>query len=179
MKTIGDELANNVIDVIRKLREENARLREELKRRTAYMDAHEVDTICSKCGAYISAIAGYICWNCDHDPTYDNERPRGTDMDANETIIALLKNKVATNEIYPEDIALAKKLREELGDDAPDWVRMIAGWSGDPETAAALLDEIRDELLRGLGETVDPPELTPEARAKADEFLRGLFGGEG
>ena len=31
MKTIGDELANNVIDVIRKLREENARLREALK----------------------------------------------------------------------------------------------------------------------------------------------------
>ena len=30
MKTIGDELANNVIDVIRKLREENARLREAL-----------------------------------------------------------------------------------------------------------------------------------------------------
>ena len=99
-------------------------------------------------------------------------------MDANETIIALLKNKVATNEIYPEDIALAKKLREELGDDAPDWVRMIAGWSGDTETAAALLDEIRAELERGLGATVEPKELTPEARAKADEFLRGLFGGE-
>lgn len=99
-------------------------------------------------------------------------------MDANETIIALLKNKVATNEIYPEDIALAKKLREELGDAAPDWVRMIAGWSGDTETAAALLDEIRAELERGLGATVEPKELTPEARAKADEFLRDLFGGK-
>ena len=96
-------------------------------------------------------------------------------MDANETIIALLKNKVATNEIYPEDIALAKKLREELGDDAPDWVRMIAGWSGDPETAAALLDEIRAELERGLGATVEPPELTPEAKLEAKEFLDDLF----
>ena len=57
-------------------------------------------------------------------------------------------------------------------------LRMIEGWSGDPETAAALLDEIRAELERGLGATVEPPELTPEARAKADEFLRGLLGGE-
>ena len=57
-------------------------------------------------------------------------------------------------------------------------LRMIAGWSGDPETADALLDEIRAELLRGLGATVEPPELTPEARAKADEFLMGLLGGE-
>lgn len=57
-------------------------------------------------------------------------------------------------------------------------IRMIDGWSHDPDTADALLDEIRDELLRGLGATVEPPELTPEARAKADEFLMGLLGGE-
>jgi len=66
-----------------------------------------------------------------------------------------------------------------LTDAVTNVLRMIAGWSGDPETAAALLDEIRAELERGLGAIVTPPELTPEARAKADEFLRGLFGGEG
>lgn len=58
-------------------------------------------------------------------------------------------------------------------------LRMIEGWSHDPETAAALLDEIRAELERGLGATIDPPELTPELRAQTDEFLRDLFGGEG
>ena len=57
-------------------------------------------------------------------------------------------------------------------------IRMIDGWSHDPETADALLDEIRAELERGLGATVEPKELTPEARAKADEFLMGLLGGE-
>ena len=65
-----------------------------------------------------------------------------------------------------------------LGDAIRNAIRMIDGWSHDPETAAALLDEIRTELERGLGATVEPKELTPEARAKADEFLRGLFGGE-
>ena len=54
-------------------------------------------------------------------------------------------------------------------------IRMIDGWSGDPETAAALLDEIRAELERGLGATVEPPELTPEAKREAKEFLDDLF----
>ena len=57
-------------------------------------------------------------------------------------------------------------------------LRMIAGWSGDPETAAALLDEIRAELERGLGATVEPKELTPEEKREAKEFLDDLFGGE-
>ena len=55
---------------------------------------------------------------------------------------------------------------------------MIDAWNGDATMLDALMDEIRTELERGLGATVEPPELTPEARAKADEFLRGLFGGE-
>lgn len=55
---------------------------------------------------------------------------------------------------------------------------MIDAWNGDATMLDALLDEIRAELERGLGATIDPPELTPEARAKADEFLRGLLGGE-
>ena len=56
-------------------------------------------------------------------------------------------------------------------------LRMIEGWSGDPETAAALLDEIHAELERGLGATVEPPQITPEQKAQADEFLRDYFGG--
>jgi hypothetical protein len=52
---------------------------------------------------------------------------------------------------------------------------MIAGWSGDPETADALLDEIRAELERGLGATVEPPQLTPEEKREAKEFLDDLF----
>ena len=55
---------------------------------------------------------------------------------------------------------------------------MIDAWNGDATMLDALLDEIRAELERGLGATVEPPELTPEARAKADEFLRDLLGGE-
>ena len=57
-------------------------------------------------------------------------------------------------------------------------IRMIDGWSHDPETAAALLDEIRAELERGLGATVEPKELTPEEKREAKEFLDDLFGGE-
>lgn len=56
--------------------------------------------------------------------------------------------------------------------------RMVLGWSWTQETLDALLEEIRDELLRGLGATIDPPELTPELRAQIDEFLMDLFGGE-
>ena len=56
---------------------------------------------------------------------------------------------------------------------------MIDAWNGDATMLDALLDEIRTELERGLGATVEPKELTPEARAKADEFLRDLFGGKG
>ena len=67
---------------------------------------------------------------------------------------------------------------ETLLDAVKNALRMIDGWSHDPGTADALLEEIRDELLRGLGATIDPPELTPELRAQIDEFLRDLFGGE-
>ena len=41
-----------------------------------------------------------------------------------------------------------------------------------------LLDEIRAELERGLGATVEPKELTPEEKREAKEFLDDLFGGE-
>ena len=55
---------------------------------------------------------------------------------------------------------------------------MIDAWNGDATMLDALMEEIRAELERGLGAIVEPKELTPEARAKADEFLRGLLGGE-
>ena len=67
---------------------------------------------------------------------------------------------------------------ETLLDAVKNALRMIDGWSGDADTIEALLDEVQAELLRGLGATIDPPEITPEQRAQTDEFLRDLFGGK-
>ena len=52
-------------------------------------------------------------------------------------------------------------------------LRMLDGWSGDPETAAGLLDEIRDELMRGLGET-QTPEPCDDAQDNIDTTLDAL-----
>ena len=64
---------------------------------------------------------------------------------------------------------------ETLLDAVKNALRMIDGWSHDPDTADALLEEIRAELERGLGATVEPPELTPEEKREAKEFLDDLF----
>ena len=52
---------------------------------------------------------------------------------------------------------------------------MIDAWNGDATMLDALLDEIRAELERGLGATVEPKELTPEEKREAKEFLDDLF----
>ena len=68
---------------------------------------------------------------------------------------------------------LAKLVKLQLA--AKNAIRMIEGWSHDPDTADALLEMIREEIERGLGATVEPPELTPEAKREAKEFLDDLF----
>lgn len=52
--------------------------------------------------------------------------------------------------------------------------KMVTAWNGDVTMLDGLLDEIKLELLRGIGieQTPEPP--TDEGQARVDDFLRGM-----
>jgi hypothetical protein len=86
----------------------------------------------------------------------------------------LLKGGVVMDSPYPNGGRGVNM--DALLQSAKDNVKlMIDAWNGDATMLDALLDEIRAELERGLGATVEPKELTPEEKREAKEFLDDLF----
>lgn len=53
-------------------------------------------------------------------------------------------------------------------------IRILTAWNGNPELYAALVEEVTQELARGTGEKVEPPEITPEQQGGIDETLDAL-----
>ena len=64
---------------------------------------------------------------------------------------------------------------ETLLDAVKNALRMIDAWNGDVTMLDALLDEIRDELMRGLGVEETPRDnFTPDEQGKIDDTLKLL-----
>ena len=63
---------------------------------------------------------------------------------------------------------------DTLTDAVINALRMIQGWDGNTESITGLLEEIREELERGLGAVATPPEITPEQQGDIDDTLGAL-----